>query len=409
MAHFDDQLIDELLGDCKSPEEIIGRDGLLTHLTKRVLSGELTTHLGYEKYAAEGRNSGNSRNGTTSKTLQGDFGKFRLDVPRDRDGSFEPKIVPKGQSLLPGFDEKILSLYSRGMTTRDIQAHLMEIYGVEVSPTLISNVTSEVMDEVIAWRNRPLDFLYSIVYFDAMFVKARHHRGVANRAVYLGLGIRVDGTKELLGLWIQESNGAKFWLVVLNELYSRGLTHLLVACVDGLKGFPDAIEAVYPKARVQLCTVHMVRNSIRLVSARDRREVVSNLRAIYSAKTLEVTSKNLELFAEKWDPKYPTNFMAWRRHWDNMTASFAFIPKIRRHLYTTNTIESVIRSFRKVIKNRGAFPNDESIRNILFLEAQNVCVKWTQPIKNWVPALNEFASLVEDQFPPISSLFTQTG
>jgi transposase-like protein len=322
-------------------------------------------------------------------------------VPRDRDGSFEPQIVRKRQRQrrLAGFDEKVLSLYSGGLSTREIQTQLEELNGVEVSPTLISNVTDAVLDEVKAWRSRPLEAVYPIVYFDALVVKSRQDGSVKNKAMYLALGINMAGEKELLGLWMAENEGAKFWLSAFNDIKNRGVEDCFVACVDGLKGLPEAIEAVYPETQVQLCIVHKVRNALRYVPWKERKAVAADLRAIYGAATLEEAEQALERFAERWDEKYPAITPAWRADWTRLTVFFDFPPEIRRVIYTTNAIESLNYSMRKVLKNRGAFPNDQSIFKLLYLGLNRVAKKWTMPIRNWKAALNQFVIMFGNRVP----------
>jgi putative transposase len=398
-----DQLIDELLKEYKTSEDFFGKDGLLKQLTKdlveRILQGEMGDHLGYEKHAHEGRGSGNSRNGTRGKTLKGDQGEMRLEVPRDRNGDFEPQLIPNGQSRIPGFDDKIISLYARGLTAREIQGHLEELYGVDVSATLISNITQVVLDEVKAWQSRPLDAIYPILYLDALQVKIRDEGTVRNKAIYLALGINLDGEKELLGLWISPTEGAKFWLGILTELKNRGVEDVFIACVDGLSGFPEAIETVYPQAQVQPCIVHMVRNSLKYVSWKQRKAVAADLKAIYKAATIEEAELALDAFAHTWDSQYPTISRQWREQWEPLTGFFAYPEEIRRVIYTTNAIESLNSSIRKIIKHRRVFPNDEAATKLIYLAVQNAAKKWTLPIKNWKAALNQFAILFEERLP----------
>jgi putative transposase len=401
---IDPKLIDQLLANHKKPEEIIGEKGLLKQLTKaileRALAAELTEHLGYEKHDPVGYKSGNSRNGATKKALKGDFGEIELETPRDRDSSFEPKIIAKGQTRFTGFDDKILSMYARGMTTREIEGHLKEIYGVEVSPALISNVTEAVMEEVRAWQSRPLDALYPILYLDALYVKIRENGHVQNRAVYLAMGVRMDGSKEVLGLWTSANEGAKFWLQVLTELKNRGLEDVFIVCVDGLKGFPEAIETVFPKAQVQLCIVHLVRASLNYVSWKQRREMAADLRTIYTAATAEEAGMRLEEVAQKWDRTHPTISQIWRRNWERIIPFFAYPAEIRKIIYTTNALESVNMSLRKVIKTRGSFPNEESAIKLLYLALRNVMKKWNS-VQNWKEALNRFQVLWPDRMPAL--------
>jgi transposase-like protein len=398
-----DALIDELLKGCQDPKDILGQNGLLKQLTKRLvertLQGELTDHLGYKPYKPEGRGSGNSRNGSGQKTVQIDSGAIAIEVPRDRNGSFEPQLVKKRQRRLEGFDDKVLALYARGMSTRDIQGQLEELYGVEVSPTLISNVTDAVMDEVRAWQSRPLSAVYPILYFDALFVKTRQEGPVTTKAIYLALGINLEGEKELLGLWVAQTEGSKFWLTVFNELKSRGLCDCFIACVDGLKGLPEAIEAVFPRTQVQLCIVHKLRNSLKYVLWKERKAVATDLRAIYAAGTLVEAEEALERFSQRWDVKYPAISPGWRMDWPRLTVFFDYGPEIRKVIYTTNAIESLNYSLRKLLKTRGAFPNDEAIIKILYLAINRVAKKWTMPIRDWKAALNQFVILFGDRVP----------
>ena len=402
---IDNKLIDNLLKDYRTPEEILGDNGLLKQLTKAVLEramqAELTEHLGYEKHDASGDNSGNSRNGKSQKTLKGEFGKLPLEVPRDRNSSFDPQIVPKGQTRFSGFDDKILSLYARGMTTREIQSHLEEIYQVEVSPALISSVTDAVIEEVKVWQNRPLDALYPILYLDALQVKIRDGAHIRHKAIYLAIGVNLSGIKEVLGLWVAQTEGAKFWLQIVTELKNRGVADIFIACVDGLKGFPEAIETVFPQTQVQLCVVHLVRHSLNYVGWKQRKEVAADLQMIYRAATREEAEMYLSEFAARWDAQFPTISRSWRSNWERITPFFAYPADIRRVIYTTNAIESVNMSLRKIIKNRGSFPTDESALKLLYLALQNISRKWTMPIKEWKAALNRFAILFEDRMPAL--------
>jgi putative transposase len=400
---IDLDLIDKLLADYKKPEDIIGENGLLKQLTKalleRAMQAEITDHLGYAKHDQAGNNSGNSRNGKTIKALKGDFGELPLETPRDRNGTFEPKIVAKGQTRFTGFDDKIVSMYARGMSTREIAGHLEEIYGVEVSPALISNVTEAVMEEVKGWQGRPLDAVYPIVYLDALVVKIRDAGHVRNRAIYVAIGVNLKGNKEVLGLWTNEAEGAKFWLQVLTDIKNRGVTDIFIACVDGLSGFPKAIETVFPQAQVQLCIVHQVRASLNYVSWRQRKAVAADLQTIYRAATADDAYFKLEAFAEKWDGTYPTISQMWRRNWEQLTPFFGYPADIRKVIYTTNAIESLNMSLRKVIKTRGSFPNADAAMKLLFLALEHIAKKWTMPVQNWKAALQRFAILLGDRVP----------
>jgi putative transposase len=386
-------LIDELLKGYQKPEDIIGENGLLKQLTKalleRALNAELTHYLGYEKSDPGGYHSGNSRNGTSAKTVKGEFGEAVIKVPRDRNSSFEPQILKKHQTRFDGFDDKILSMYARGMTTREIQGHLEEIYGVEVSPALISDVTDAVTEEVKAWQSRPLEPLYPIVYLDALFVKMRHEGRVANRAVYVAIGVDLEGRKDVLGLWTSANEGAKFWLSVLTELKNRGVRDIFIACVDGLKGFPQAIEAMFPETSVQLCIVHLVRASLNYVNWKERKQVAADLRPIYRAATVEQAELELSQFSTKWGGKYQAIVKLWRDNWVNITPFFAFPNEVRKVIYTTNAVESLHMSLRKIIKTRAAFPSEEAALKLLYLALKNVIRKW-EGIQHWKAALNQF-------------------
>ena len=396
-------VIDDLLKKYKSPEEILGENGLLKQLTKavlqRALQAEMTHHLGHEKHGAISNKSRNARNGSSQKTLKGDFGTMPIEIPRDREGTFEPAIIAKGQTRFAEFDDKIISLYSRGMTTREIQSHLEEIYGVEVSPTLISTVTEAVSEEVKIWQNRQLDALYPIVYMDAIRVKVRDNAHVINKAVYLAIGVKLDGDKEVLGMWVSENEGAKFWLQVVTELNNRGVEDIFIACVDGLKGFPDAISTVFPKTQVQLCIVHMVRHSLNYVTSRQRKAVADDLKLIYQSTTAEQAEMQLTAFEAKWDKAHPTISRSWRRNWEQIIPFFAYPSEIKKVIYTTNMIESLNMSLRKVTKNRGSFPNDEAMFKLLYLALNNITKKWKKPIINWKAAMCRFAILFEDRVP----------
>jgi putative transposase len=399
---IDNDIVDRLLADYKNPEDLTGENGVLRQLTKalmeRALEAEMATHLGYEKHDPAAKPGGNRRNGKSKKTLKGEFGEIEIATPRDREATFEPRMIPKGQTRMAGLDTKIVSMYARGMTTRDIQGHLEEIYGVEVSPTLISNVTDAVMDEVRAWQARPLEAVYPIVFLDALVVKMREEGSVQNRAVYVAIGINMEGHKEVLGLWTSANEGAKFWLSVLTEIKARGVEDIFIACVDGLKGFPQAIEAAFPKTTVQLCIVHMVRASLRFASWKDAREVVAGLKAIYRAANRAEAEQQLELFTGKWDKKYRSIGQLWRRHWEQIVPFFAFPAEIRKVIYTTNAVESLNMTLRKVIKTRGSFPNEDAAMKLLYLALLNVAKKW-HTIQNWPNALNHFAIQWEDRFP----------
>jgi putative transposase len=379
----------------------MGDAGLFKELKKalmeRALGAELTHHLGYERGDPAGRGSGNSRNGHSPKRVLSDDGELDLAIPRDRAGTFEPQLVPKGQTRLDGFDGKVISLYARGLTVREIQGHLQELYGVEVSPDLISRVTDAVLEEVREWQNRPLDPVYPVVFFDALRVKIRDEGLVKNKAVYVALALDAEGQKHVLGLWIEQSEGAKFWLKVMNELKTRGVGDILIAVIDGLKGFPEAIGAAFPETIVQTCIVHLIRSSLAFVSWKDRKIIMPDLKAIYRAETAEAALDRLGDFEERWATRYPAIGQAWRRAWEHVIPLFAFPPAIRKMIYTTNAVESLHRSLRKIIKTRGSFPTDEAATKLLYLAIQNAGVHWRRPVE-WTAAMGQFAILFGDRF-----------
>ena len=388
------ELLDQLLANYEKPEDLTGENGLFKQLKKglieRALGAELTEHLGYEKGDPAGRGSGNSRNGTSSKTILTEDGDIEITVPRDRAGSFEPQLIAKGQTRFDGFDDKILSLYARGMTVREIQGHLAELYGAEVSPDLISRVTDAVLEEVREWQSRPLDAVYPIVFFDALRVKIRDEGLVKNKAVYVALAYNGDGEKDVLGLWIEQTEGAKFWLRVINELKARGVNDILIAVVDGLKGFPEAITSVYPQTLVQTCIVHLIRNSLAFVSWKDRKAILPSIKAIYRAESADAALLRLAEFEAEWGKRYPAIGQIWRNAWEHVVPFFAFAPGIRKMIYTTNAVEALHRSLRKIIKTRGSFPTDEAALKLLDLAIRNAGVHWRRPVE-WTTAMGQFA------------------
>jgi putative transposase len=396
-------LIDSLLAGYQKPEDLIGENGLLKQLTKalveRALEAEMTEHLGHARHNPVMNPTGNTRNGKSQKTLKGDFGELPIEIPRDRHGRFEPQIIAKHQSRWTGFDDKIISLYARGLTVREIQSHLEELYGTEVSPSLISSVTDAVADEVKAWQSRPLEPVYPIVYLDCIHVKVRDTGAVRVKAVYLAIGITMSGEKEVLGLWIAQTEGAKFWLQVVTELKNRGVQDIFIACVDGLKGFPEAIETVYPQTAVQLCIVHLVRNSLNYVSWKMRKQIAADLKLIYQSATVDEAEQRLAEFESQWNDAYPPIAQIWRRNWSRITPFFDYPPEIRRIIYTTNAIESVNMSLRKISKNRGSFPSDEALSKLFYLALMNISKKWTMPLHDWKAALNRFSIQFDDRMP----------
>ena len=398
---IDPKLLDELLKGYKKPEDLWGEKGIFGQIQKammeRVLEDEMKFHLGYDKHSAEGNNTGNSRNGKSRKTIITDNDSLNIDIPRDRNGEFEPQLVRKHQRRINKFDDMVISLYSRGLSTEEICGHLKEIYHTDVSKELISHITNTIYEEVQQWRNRPIDELYPIVFFDAIRIKIRDSGKVVNKAVYLALGIDLEGQKELLGMWIANNEGAKFWLSVLTELRNRGIQDILIACIDGLKGFPEAIESVFPDTDIQLCIVHMIRNSVRFVSWKDRKNITSDLKNIYRASTETEGKKQLDIFARKWDKQYPTISKSWYDNWDNLKTFFDFPDYIRKVIYTTNAVESINMSLRKVTKTRGSFPNDKAVYKMMYLAFQNISKKWTMPMQNWHQAINQFAIKYSDR------------
>jgi len=389
----------EALLEHSDGHELFGRDGffhqLKQDLVNGILEGEMEHHIGYEKHDKSPKQVTNRRNGYSTKRVTSGDDTLDLNIPRDRDADFEPQLIPKGVRQFDGFDDKVISLYARGMTMREIREHLYEIYGTDVSHELISKVTDKVMDDVTAWQNRPLDAVYPIVYLDCIHIKTRDNHMVHNKAVYIALAVDMEGKKEILGLWISKNEGAKFWMQVVTELKNRGLEDILIACVDGLKGFEEAINAVFPETIVQLCIVHMVRNSMKFVPWKDKKIVAADLKSIYSAPSEEAALLELETFKEKWDDKYPTISAIWERNWAGITPCLAFPKHIKKAIYTTNAIEAVNRQIRKIIKNKGVFPNDDAVKKSLYLALQNAQKKWTMPIRNWPLALNQFAILFE--------------
>lgn len=394
-------MAEELAKDLKTPEDLSQLSAFLTKLTvEAALKGEMNHFLGYDKNDTTGHHSGNSRNGFSSKTLKGTHGEIELQTPRDRNGIFEPQLVKKGQSRITGMDDQILCLYAKGMSTRDIVASFQEMYGADISAGLVSQVTNSVIEKVIEWQNRPLDPVYPIVYMDCIVLKIRQDKRVINKAIYLVLGINVEGQKELLGMWISENEGAKFWLSVLTELQNRGVQHLLITCVDGLKGFPEAISATFPKAQIQLCIVHMVRHSLKFVPWKDYKEVTADLKLIYKSNTEKEGQLALDRFSEKWDEKYPQISKSWRSNWSNLITIYSYPADIRKVIYTTNAIESLNSVIRKSVKTRKVFPNDDAALKVIYLAVESASKKWTMPIRDWKPALNRFMIEFEDELTP---------
>ena len=400
---IDNETLDNLIGSAKTADDLFGEDGLVKSLTskliERMLEDEITHHLGYDKHSMKGHHTGNSRNGKTQKTVKTSSGELSIAVPRDRLGEFDPQVIEKRQSRLAGLDKKVLSLYGRGMTNRDIEAHLEEVYGTSASRDLISRITDGILEEVNQWRNRPLDSVYPIIYIDCFMVNCRLEGHVSKRTVYVIYGITMEGYKEVLGLYLGESEGAKFWLSVLNKLKNRGLSDIFILCADGLTGLPDAVEAAFPKTIFQTCIVHLVRNSLKYVPYNEKKAIADDLKKIYQANTAELAHEALDDFELNWGDKYPAIVKSWRTHWNKVIPFFDYPKDIRRIIYTTNIIESLNRTLRKAVKNRGQFPTEDAVMKVLYLAIKNVSKKWTIPVRDWTGALNQFAIVFGDRFP----------
>jgi transposase-like protein len=391
--------VEKELSQATTMDDLMGQDGvikkLLKFMTEKILDEEMEAHLGYEKSSQENKDTNNRRNGTNKKTVRTQFGDMELETPRDRDSSFTPKLVEKRSKDISHIDQQIISMYAKGMTTRDIQSHLYDIYGTEVSPSYISLATEKVMQVAKEWQNRVLDDVYPIVFLDAIHYKVRQDGKVITKASYTCLGIKTDGKKEILGIWIGESEGASYWLKVLNELKNRGVKDILIACVDGLKGFPEAIATVFPETQIQLCIIHMIRNSTKYIVSKRRKEFCADLKPIYKAPTEEIAKGELEELENKWGKQYPLAVKPWRTHWEHISTFFQYPDHIRKIIYTTNAVEAVHRQLRKVTKNRASFPNDESLVKMLFLAIRDVSKKWTLPIPNWALTISQFSIIFE--------------
>ncbi len=403
---FSEKIIEQLkadLNNAKNYDDLMGKNGAIKKLLKSTLEGmleaELTDHLGYTKYSPQGKNTGNSRNGKTPKTIKNDNGQIDLEIPRDRNGSFDPIIVEKYQRTLGPIEDKIISMYAKGMTTRDIQSHLGELYGLDVSPTLISNITDKIVHLAEQWQNRPLQKVYPIVFFDAIHYKVRDEsKKVTSRAAYTCLGVDINGQKDLLGLWISETEGSNFWLNVLTELNNRGVKDIFIACIDGLKGFPEAIESVFPRTEIQLCIIHQIRNTLRYVASKDQKEFMKQLKEVYKAPTEQAALDNLKTLEENWGKKYSLALRGWNQNWSNLATYFKYPQEIRTVIYTTNAVEALHRQFRKVTKSKSLFPNDNALKKILYLAYRDLSKKWTMPIRNWAIVLNHFSIYFKERF-----------
>lgn len=375
------------LKKCKSMDDLMGKNGLLQRLLgpmiESMLEAELEETLGYEAHSRQTKKSSNRRNGTTSKTVQGSFGTVDLEIPRDREGEFEPKLVKKHQRSISSFDEKIISMYAKGMTTRDIQAHVRELYGAEISPTTVSNITEKVMAEAEEWQSRPLKKIYSIVYLDAIHYKVKEDGTIISKASYTCFGIDLEGNKEVLGIWIGECEGARFWLRVCSELKNRGVQDIFIACIDGLKGFPEAITSVFPNTTIQLCIIHLIRNSLKYIAHKNSKEFIADLKTIYRAPSETSALVALNALRGKWEEKYPLAIRPWISQWENIRCLYQFPEPLRKMIYTTNAVEALHRQFRKVTKNRSVFTSDEALTKLLYLAIRDISKKWTMPIRDW--------------------------
>jgi putative transposase len=389
------------LKKCKTMEDLTGKNGLLQRLLKgmmeNLLEQEMQEHLGYEKHSVKGDNSGNSRNGKSQKNVTSSFGPIDIEVPRDRNAEFEPQIVKKRQRDISSFDDKIISMYAKGMTTRDIQSHIQDIYGIEISPTMVSNITNKVVDVATEWQARPLSSIYPIIFFDAIHYKVKEDGKVISKAAYTCLGIDWEGKKDILGLWIGESEGAKFWLRICTELQNRGIADIFIACIDGLKGLPEAIQSVFPQVQIQLCIVHMIRNSIKYIPHKYLKEFIFDLKTIYGAVTEATAKNNLGKLQEKWEGRYPLAVKPWIVHWENVRTFFQFPDSIRKLIYTTNAVEALHRQFRKVTKNKAVFPSDDALFKMLFLAARDISKKWTLPLQDWKNMISQLSVFFGDR------------
>lgn len=401
-----EEMIEQLkvdLSKAKNYNDLMGKDGAIKKLIgktlEQMLESELTEELGYERYSPEGKNSGNSRNGKTHKTLKNDNGQIELTVPRDRNGEFDPVIVKKYEKTIGPIEEKIISMYAKGMTTRDIQTHITEIYGIDISPTLVSNITNKIVHLAEEWQNRPLEKVYPIVFFDAIHYKIRDEsRKVTSKAAYTCLAVNIEGHKDLLGLWIGEAEGANFWLSVLTELKNRGVEDIFIASIDGLKGFPEAINTIFPRTEIQLCVIHQIRNTLKYVASKDQKQFMKELKEVYKAPTEDAALLNLDQLEENWSKKYTLAIKSWRNNWDNLATFFKYPEEIRTIIYTTNAVEALHRQFRKVTKSRSLFPNDDALKKMLFLAYRDLSKKWTMPIRNWAIVLSNFSIYFKDRF-----------
>lgn len=402
-----DEMIEQLKADLKNAktyEDILGKEGAIKKLIKgtfeQMLEAELTEHLGYEKHSSTGKNTGNSRNGKSHKTIRNDNGEIDIAVPRDRNSEFDPVIIKKYERTIGPIEDKIISMYAKGMTTRDIQSHVEELYGLQLSPTLVSNITERIIVLAKEWQNRPLEAIYPIVFFDAIHYKVRDEGKVVSKAAYTCLGIDLTGRKDLLGLWVGESEGANFWLSVITELRNRGVEDILISCIDGLKGFPDAIKTIFPKVKIQLCVIHQIRNTLKYIASKDQKTFMKDLKNVYSAPTEEVALLEIDKLEERWQKRYSLPVKSWRENWNNLSTYFEYPQEIRTIIYTTNAVEALHRQFRKVTKNRSLFPNDDALKKMLFLAYRDISKKWTMPIRNWSFVISQFSIIFQERLSP---------
>ena len=399
-----EEMIEQLKADLKKArtyQDLMGADGAIKKLLKASLEGmldaELTEHLGYDRYSPEGKNSGNSRNGKSRKTLRNDNGELDLVVPRDRNGSFDPVIVKKYERTLGAIEDKIISMYAKGMTTRDIQSHVQELYGLEISPALVSQITDKIIDLAKEWHNRPLEAIYPIVFFDAIHYKVHDDGKVVSKAAYTALAVDITGKKDLLGLWVSEAEGANFWLAVMTELKNRGVQDILIACVDGLKNFPEAINTVFPKTEIQLCVIHLIRNTLKYIASKDQKAFMKDLRTVYNAPTEEAAQVALDKLEEVWGKKYSLSIRVWKQNWEHASTFFKYPQELRRMIYTTNAVEALHRQFRKVTKTKSIFPNDDALKKMLFLAYRDISRKWIKPLPNWPIVLSHLSIIFADR------------
>jgi putative transposase len=401
MQDLKDKTIKELARECSTVDEVHGLlKSLFKDMLQEILEAELETHLGYKKHSVEGNNSGNSRNGYSDKTIQTRLGKTPLEIPRDRNGEFEPKIIKKYETTANQLEDQVIAMYAKGMTTRDIEDHMKTIYGIDVSPTMVSKITDKILPLIQEWHSRPLDRVYPIVFLDAIHFKVRKENRIVNKAAYSVMGINIEGYKDILGIWIGEHESASFWLGVCNDLKNRGLEDILIACKDGLSGFSEAINSVYPRTEIQSCIIHQIRNSLKYVTYKERKEFMPDLKKVYQALTLDEALLSFEAFKEKWEKRHSIIIRSWENNWDELTTYFKYPYEIRKIIYTTNTVEGYHRQLRKVTKNKTSYPTDESVKKIIYLATMEVAKKWNMPLKDWKQCISQFAIYFRERLEP---------